>query len=164
MRVYVIAAAFLFLGACARADRAPGPAATARPLLIEGKGVTMPLEDAVRQIAFRSFVPTSALAAVAVIPPLGNADTHENRGIAFEYAAGGGAMLLLSQWPAQDFGLVVGPADLNARRCSPVRYAADAVIWSTRSALVMTLQPDGKVSPGRVAAEARRLLARGACG
>ena len=122
----------------------------------------MRLEDAVRRIGFRAFVPSAQLAAIAVIPPLGGDDTRQDRGIAFEYDAEGDA-LLLSQWPEQHFQIVVGKNDLTRLTCAPVPFKADGFIWTTHSALVMTLQPDGKVAPTRVAREARRLIASGAC-
>ncbi|MGZ3496925.1 MAG: hypothetical protein ACXWNK_10255 [Vulcanimicrobiaceae bacterium] len=164
MRIITVAATLVLsaaLGACSKAP-APEPASSAPRLMIEDRGVTMRLEDAVRNIGFRAFVPSAQPAAIAVIPPLGGADTRENRGIAFEYDAGGDA-LLLSQWPEQRFQIAVGHDDLTQLICAPVPFKADGFIWTTHSALVMTLQPDGKVASARVAKEARRLIASGAC-
>lgn len=149
------------LGACSKTP-APEPSSSPPRLLIEDRGVTMRLEDAVRNIGFRAFIPSAQLAAVAVIPPLGGEDTREDRGIAFEYDAGGDA-LLLSQWPKQRFQIAVGDNDLTRFVCVPVPFKTDAFIWTTHSALVMTLMPDGKVAPARVEREARRLIASGAC-
>jgi hypothetical protein len=122
----------------------------------------MPLDRAVRQIAFRPVFPAAKLIAIAAIPGLGNDDSRRTHGIAFEYARRGDA-LLLSEWPVQQFRIVVGPQDLNATPCRPQAFKADGYIWTTRKGLVMTLQPDGDVPPVRVETEARRLAAGGAC-
>ena len=44
-----------------------------------------------------------------------------------------------------------------------VLFTKDGVAWTTKTKLAMTLQPDGNVNPKDVDAEARRLIAQGAC-
>lgn len=162
--VMVIASA-LILAACsgggpgAHASSAPSPNAVAT-LLIESKGVTMPLNIAARTLAFAPYFPDGKIVQAAVIPPL-NVDQQKNHGIAIEYVAQGAAFVL-SQWPRAGFD--VPPAAMSAETCTPVPYKTDGVVWSTRNEVVMTLQPDGHVPPSRVVREARRLLQRGACG
>ncbi len=162
MRIARLALLLTSVSLAACAQQRPAATATAAPLLIESRGVTMPLQDAVRKIAFRPFVPAAQLAAVAVIPPLGGEDTRDHRGIAMEYVSNG-SELLLSQWPRQGFAIAVGGADLSRTTCSPVPFMAGGLMWTTRAAVVMTLQPDGELAPQRVATEARRLIAGGAC-
>jgi hypothetical protein len=149
----------LCVSACAGArapsetKNAPTPAAT---LLIQARGVNVPLTEAVKQIAFRPMLPGMQIASVALIPPLGGTDSIRSHGIAMEYANSGDA-LLLSEWPGLAFDVTRGP-------CAPVAYRRDAYIWTTRNGLVMTLQPDGAVSPSHVLREVRRLLRAGGCG
>lgn len=148
--------AVLCLSACAphesSAQNTPAPAATP---LIDARGVSMPLRDAVKQIAFRPLLPGSQIVSVALIPPLGGTDSLRSHGVAIEYANAGDA-LLLSEWPRMGFDITRSP-------CAPVAYRSDAFIWTTRNGLVMTLQPDGSVTPARVLREVRRLLQTGAC-
>jgi hypothetical protein len=143
----------------AHAKTAPQPAAT---MLIEGRGVTVPLTEAVHQISFRPFIPSAQIAAIALIPPLGGEDRRETHGLAIEYARRGNA-LLLSQWPRAGFDIAVNGADIIRRPCAPVAFKTDGLIWATRNGLVMTLQPDGAVSPALVEREAHRLISAGAC-
>ena len=152
------------LGGCAHNPPA-GQAASASvpPMLIDSRGVTMPLEQAVTKIAYRPYIPNVQVLKIALIPPLGGTDTPEHRGIALEYAAGTNAMLL-SEWPSQHFPVTFDGVDIGLRPCTPERFDRASVAWSSRGGLVMTLQPDGPVPPAAVAAEARRLLANGACG
>src|SRR5579872_5464754 len=93
------------LAACANHDAPATAAASAPPLLIDARGKMMPLEAAVRQIAFRPFLPSAQILAFAVIPPLGGGDTVQHRGLGIEYVADGSAVLL-SQWPRQNFDLL----------------------------------------------------------
>lgn len=122
----------------------------------------MPLQNAVREIAFRPYVPSGTLLEVAVIPPLGGKDARESRGIAMEYAGVNEAMLL-SQWPRRGFDVAVGGIDLTGRPCAPVAYKNDALLWTNRHGRVVTLQPDGIVPRAGMEREARRLIAAGAC-
>lgn len=146
-------------GSGSHAAQTPNPIST---LLIESKGVTMPLQLAVHTLAFRPFIPGSQIVQVAVIPPL-NVDRQKDHGLAIEYAAGGSA-LLLSQWPRASFRVAAeGDGGVAGRPCSPAAYDADGLIWTTRNGLVMTLQPDGTVPASHLASEARRLLEAGAC-
>ena len=122
----------------------------------------MPLEQAVTKISYRSYMPNVQVLKVALIPPLGGQDTPANRGIALEYAAGKNAMLL-SQWPSQHFPVVFNGVDIVLHPCTPEHFDASSVAWSSRSGLVMTLQPDGRLPVATVQAEAKRLLLAGAC-
>jgi hypothetical protein len=137
----------------------PQPAAT---LLIESRGVAVPLTKAVHEIAFRPFIPGAQIAEIALIPPLGGEDKRETHGLAIEYANRGNA-LLLSQWPRAGFHIAMNGADITQRPCAPVAFKTDGLIWTTRNGLVMTLQPDGAVSPALIEREAHRLIAAGAC-
>lgn len=113
----------------------------------------MPLQSALRKIGFRPFLPSSEIARIAVIPPLGGEDSRQNRGIAIEYRQGN-RRLLLSEWPRQRFA---------GTPCAVRAYKADGAIWITRAGLVMTLQPDGRVSTNRVFSEAGRLVKSAGC-
>jgi hypothetical protein len=130
----------------------PKPAAT---LLIDARGVGVPLRDAVKQIAFRPLIPGNQLVSIALIPPLGGTDGRESHGVAIEYASAGDA-LLLSEWPRLGF-------DVTGSPCAPVAYKSNAFVWTTRNGLVMTLQPDGAVPPSRITREVRRLMRAGGC-
>jgi hypothetical protein len=157
----------LFFTACAAKEHAAAPAASSSPSatptpLINARGVTMPLEKAVHEIAFRPFIPRAQISAFAAIPPLGGTDKRESHGLAIEYARDGHTMLL-SQWPRGNFEVAIGQRDITNRPCAPVAYSADGLLWTTRNGLVMTLQPDGTVAASSIALEARRLLHAGAC-
>lgn len=141
-------------------ERTPKPAPT---LVIEARGVTMSLAQAVRTARFTPFVPHATLAAAAVIPPLSDDERKRGPGIAMEYISEGHA-LLLSQWPREGLQIAVGADDLTSRPCAPVAYKPDGLLWTTRDGRVMTLQPDGTLEASRIAREARRLLRAGACG
>ena len=157
----------VFLTACAVKEphaaqsASPSPSAAPTPL-INARGVTMPLEKAVHEIAFRPFIPRAQISAFAAIPPLGGTDTRESHGLAIEYNRDGHT-LLLSQWPRGNFDIAIGGADATHRPCAPVAYSAGGLLWTTRNGLVMTLQPDGTVAASSLALEARRLLHAGAC-
>jgi hypothetical protein len=153
---------FLLLALCVSACAAPQGSAqvhdTPKPaatVLLDARGVRMPLQDAVKQIAFRPLIPPSQIVSVALIPPLGGTDRRESHGIAIEYASAGDA-LLLSEWPRLGFQVTRSP-------CAPVAYKTDAFVWTTRNGLVMTLQPDGTVAPSHVMREVRRLMRAAAC-
>jgi hypothetical protein len=157
MRRILIAAA-IALSACG-GQQHPTADATTPPLLIDARGTTMPLERVVTHIAFRPYVPAQAI-AFAVLPPLGDVDTNEHRGMGVEYQAGRNAMLL-SEWPKQGFTIQFGHSGLG--ECRPQHYSTTSVAWTTPGKLVMTLQPDGPVDATDVDREAQRLIAAGAC-
>lgn len=160
MRRILIAAA-IALSACGGGQQHAAAAdATVPPLLIDGRGTVMPLEQVVTHLAFRPYVPAQAI-AFAVLPPLGGADTNEHRGIAVEYQAGRNAMLL-SEWPKQGFIIQFGHGGALSE-CRPEHYSTTSVAWTTPGKLVMTVQPDGPVDETDVDREARRLIAAGAC-
>jgi hypothetical protein len=159
MRRFLIVAA-IALSACGGGGKHADSDGTPPPLLIDGRGTTMPLEKAVTHIAFRPYVPAQAI-AFAVLPPLGDLDTNEHRGIGVEYQAGRNAMLL-SEWPKQGFSIAFGHSGIVSD-CKPAHYSTTSVAWTTPGNLVMTLQPDGPVNASDVDREARRLIAAGAC-
>ncbi|HZT11986.1 MAG TPA: hypothetical protein VFA29_04260 [Candidatus Baltobacteraceae bacterium] len=136
--------------------RTPSPVGT---LLIDAKGVTMPVGLATRTLVFTPFFPPGQILQAAVIPPL-NVDQQRNHGLALEYTSRG-SVLLLSQWPRAGFS--IPPEALAAGPCVPVAYKKDGVLWSTRYNVVMTLQPDGRVPASRIRREAQALLGAGAC-
>ncbi|HVA27489.1 MAG TPA: hypothetical protein VNF68_04880 [Candidatus Baltobacteraceae bacterium] len=139
------------------------PTASLPPLLIDDRGISMPLEDAVTKIAYKPWIPPGQVLKYAVIAPLGGADTPANRGIAVEYEINGSAMLL-SEWPKQNFSLLfLRSVDIALQPCVIAHFKSDGVGWTTHGALAMTLQPDGSVTPKAVEAEAHRLIANGAC-
>ncbi len=147
---------------CAKKPDAVRAAASGPPMLIDDRGVTMPLEQAVTLARFRVFLPATDPLAVAVIPPLGGADNDDRRGSAFEYERAERA-LLLSEWPRRENRIAFGERDITTDPCVVVHYAPNAVAWTTHGGVVMTLQPDGSSSSSAIEAEARRLLAAGAC-
>ncbi len=154
----ILAAAAL----CACGAKHAEATASPPPLLIDGRGVTMPLEQAVTHIAFRPYLPSTQILAFAVLPPLGGLDTNANRGLGIEYLAGANA-LLLSEWPKQRFAIGFSRAQLALPACTPTHYSTQAVAWTTPGNLVMTLQPDGNVPAAVIDREARRLVRAGAC-
>jgi hypothetical protein len=163
-RALFLAALLLGVSACAhRAGTPAGPTdPPLRPLLIDGRGITMPLDKVVTKVDYRPWIPPGNVLAYAVIPPLGNDDTPQHRGVAVEYQSGDQAMLL-SEWPKQNFTLLFMRSDITFAPCMVVHYKADGVAWTTRGRLAMTLQPDGDVNSRAVDAEAQRLIAAGAC-
>ena len=111
----------------ARAGSAKSQAAesvTPPPLLIDGRGTTMPLEQVVTHLAFRPYLPRAQTLAYAVLPPLGDLDTDSHRGIGIEYEAGHEA-LLLSEWPKQRFTIAFGHGEpavkIASRRTTATR-------------------------------------------
>jgi len=152
----------LALVACGHKGQTVSSASLA-PMLIDDRGISMPLEDAVTKISYRPWVPPRQILKYAVIPPLGGDDTPANRGVAIEYQSNG-AMWLLSEWPKQNFILLFLKAqDITAKPCQIAHYKIDGVAWTTHGALAMTLQPDGSATSKAVEAEAKRLLADGGC-
>jgi hypothetical protein len=133
------------------------------PMLIDDRGVVMPLDTAMTKISYRPWIPPRQVVKFAVIPPLGDLDTPDHRGIAMEYQAGK-ALMLLSEWPKQNFTLLfLHDQDISLTPCTIAHYKTDGVAWTTNGKLAMTLQPDGNVNPKDVDAEARRLIAAGGC-
>jgi hypothetical protein len=166
LRRFALLAAALLCAACAgkaaeHASTDPSP----RPkMLIASRGTVMPLADAVKTVDFVPFIPRAQIVAVAVVPPLSDAQGRRAiPGIAFEYENGGDA-LLLTQWVRGGLTMRVGGEDLTTRPCAPVAYQAEGLLWTTRNGRVMTLQPDGSVLNTRIAREVDRLLRAGACG
>ncbi len=156
------AGSFLSGVACSRQPADRKLPQTEPTMLILNRGVDMPLESVVPKISFRPFLPAAQIARIAVIPPLGGEDARQNRGIAVEYSVGG-ERLLLSEWPRQNFALIVGESDLGATPCAVRAYKADGAIWLSRTGLVMTLQPDGKTNPENVFRLANGLAKKDGC-
>ena len=154
----------LLLFALAGCHKGPPPPPPLPPLMIDDRGVVLPLADAVTKIAYRPWIPPGVqVLKYAVIPPLGGDDTPQNRGIAIEYENNKVAWLL-SEWPKQNFTLLfLKSQDITFAPCGIAHYKPDGVAWTTRGKLAMTLQPDGNVTGAAVEAEARRLIAAGAC-
>ena len=162
IRVFVCALLATLAG-CGHPAKATPLQASLPPLLIDERGVAMPLEQVVTKIAYRPWVPPRQALKFAVIPPLGDEDTAEHRGVAVEYVAGRQPMLL-SEWPKQNFTLLfLHNQDIALKPCTVVHYKADGVAWTSRRNLAMTLQPDGTSDPKNVEIEAGRLIAAGAC-
>lgn len=163
MKRFVLGAAMIALfAACAKHDAA-ATAPSTPPLMIDDRGMVMPLEQAVTKISYRPWVPPGQVLKFAVIPPLGGLDTPENRGIAAEYQ-NGDKMWLLSEWPKQGFQLAfLHGQDITFTTCQLANWKTDGVAWTTKGKLAMTLQADGAASPKDVEIEAKRLQAAGAC-
>jgi len=152
-----------FLCACAHKSGDTAAQASLPPMLIDDRGVVMPLEQAVTKIDYKPWIPPRQILKYAVIPPLGDLDTPDHRGIAIEYQ-NGNQSFLLSEWPKQNFTLLfLHGEDITLTPCKIAHYKADGAAWTTKSKLAMTLQPDGNVSPKQIDAEAQRLIASGAC-
>jgi hypothetical protein len=160
----VLACAFALAATACAHKSGEAPAQTSLPpMLIDDRGVVMPLEEAVTKISYKPWIPRRQILKYAVIPPLGDLDTPEHRGFAIEYQFNNQAMLL-SQWPKQNFTLLfLHGEDITLTPCRIAHYKTDGVAWTTKAKLAMTLQPDGNVSPKDVDAEAQRLIASGAC-
>ena len=155
-----IALSLVLFAACAR--HADAPKATPPPMLIDDRGTSMPLEQAITHVVFRPFIPAEQILGYAVLPPLGDLDTDAHRGLGIEYVSNNRAMLL-SQWPKQDFVIAFARSMGEIGPCTLGHYKVDGAAWLTSSNVVMTLQPDGSVSPTVVDDEARRLMRAGAC-
>lgn len=164
LRVFCTYASIVMLAACSHASKPAAPPPSLPPLLIDDRGITMPLEQVVTKISYRAWIPPRQALEFAVIPPLGDQDTPSHRGVAVEYVAPGHQPMLLSEWPKQNFTLLfLHNQDISVQPCTIAHYKADGVAWTSRGKLAMTLQPDGAADPKAVEAEARRLLAAGAC-
>ena len=162
-RLAISAFALFAFAACGHKDAQPAPTPTPPPMMIDDRGMVMPLEQAVTKISYKPWIPPGQIQKLAVIPPLGNLDTPANRGIAFEYQ-NGSVLWLLSEWPKQGFALVfLRGTDISFSACQLGRFKADGVAWTTKGKLAMTLQPDGAAPPSDVDKEAKRLQAAGAC-
>ncbi len=132
-------------------------------MLIDARGVVMPQDQAASEISYKPWIPPRKILKFAVIPPLGDLDTPDHRGIAIEYQEPSSAMLL-SEWPKQHFTLLFQHGeDITSTPCMVVHYKSDGVAWTTRGKLAMTLQPDGNVNPKEIDREAQRLIAAGGC-
>jgi len=167
-RLRSLFACALLVSVAVACHRGAGPGGSAQPsplpsMLIDDRGIVMPLTEAVTKIDYRPWIPPRSIYKYAVIPPLGDLDTPDHRGIAIEYAYGKTGMLL-SEWPKQNFTLLfLHGDDITFTPCKIAHYKADGVAWTTRGKLAMTLQPDGSVDPRAVDTEARALIAAGAC-
>ena len=164
----LIACALLLspLAACHHAATVGASAAAGPPLpamLIDDRGIVMPLEEAMTKISYKPWIPPRNILKQAVIPPLGDLDTPDHRGIAFEYRLGVTNMLL-SEWPKQNFTLLfLHGDDITDTPCHIAHYKTDGVAWTTNGKLAMTLQPDGNADSRAVDSEARALIAAGGC-
>jgi hypothetical protein len=166
MRSYLLPALLALLvvpAACGGGQKAAEAQPTLPPMLIDDRGTTMPLDKAIGLIAYKPWIPPGQVLKYAIIPPLGGEDTPQNDGFAVEYMSGSHAMLL-SEWPKQNFTLTFMKAqDITFTPCTIVHYKSDGVAWTTGGKLAMTLQPDGTLAPRDIEAEAKRLIAAGAC-
>ena len=161
--VAVCALSLAFTACMHKGGGAAEPQVSYGPMLIDDRGIVMPLDQAVTKISYKPWIPKRNIYKYAVIPPLGDLDTPDHRGIAIEYQYGNQGMLL-SEWPKQNFTLLfLHGQDITNTPCKIAHYKADGVAWTTKSKLAMTLQPDGNVSPKDVDAEAQRLIASGGC-
>ena len=161
-RFALVALALFAFAACGHKNSAPPPT-PAPPMMIDDRGIVMPLEQVVTKISYKPWIPPGQVLKFAVIPPLGGDDTPANRGVAAEYQ-NGAFMWLLSEWPKQGFALVfLRGKDITIDNCQLGRFKADGVAWTTKGKLAMTLQPDGSAPPNEVDKEAKRLMAAGAC-
>jgi hypothetical protein len=165
LRLVLACALALAATACAHKSDDVSARASLPPMLIDDRGIVMPLEDALTKhlISYKPWIPPRQILKFAVIPPLGDLDTPDHRGIAIEYQFKNQAMLL-SEWPKQNFTLLfLHGEDITLTPCKVAHYKADGAAWTTKTKLAMTLQPDGNVSSKDVDAEAQRLIASGAC-
>jgi hypothetical protein len=164
LRLVFACALVLAATACGHKSGDAAPQSSLPPMLIDDRGVVMPLEEAVTKISYKPWIPQQRqILKYAVIPPLGDLDTPDHRGVAIEYQYKN-EDLLLSEWPKQNFTLLfLHGEDITLTPCKIAHYKADGAAWTTKSKLAMTLQPDGNVSPKEIDAEAQRLIASGAC-
>jgi hypothetical protein len=152
---YALAALLPLLCGCASGERDQKSEKTPPPLLAAQRGVVMPYARARSEISFKPMIPSAQIIAVAALPGLGHDDAPRTRGIAFEYARKGRAMLL-SEWPRQNFHI--------GNVCRPAPFTDGALMWATRkTSLVMTLQTDGPADQSVLNDEARRLTVSAAC-
>ncbi len=164
----MVARVFAVLGlavlvACGARQPAPSPTPSATPMLIDDRGVTMPLTKVMTQTRLHPFLPVATHQVYAVIPPLGGRDTRATRGIAIEYDGYHGSRVLLSEWPAQTFSIRFGTHNVSGNPCSLVEYDPGRFAFSTRQGLVATVQGDGGSRRADVKASAEAAMAR-VCG
>ena len=164
----MVARVFAVLGlavlvACGARQPAPSPTPSATPMLIDDRGVTMPLTKVMSQTRLRPFLPLATHQVYAVLPPLGGPDKPSTRGIAIEYDGHHGAHVLLSEWPAQTFAIRFGTHDVSGNPCSLVEYDPGRFVFSTHQGLIATVQGDGGSSRADVKASAEAAMAR-VCG
>ena len=153
------------VAACTSSAPPPPQPSPTPGLLIEKRGVVMTPAQARQSIGFVPVVPPGTVIATAVIPPLGAVRNRSTNGLAMEYRHGG-AVLVLSQWPRAGFTISAGDSDVTHSPCAPIVLSAPAgssYLWTNRSGLVLTLQPDGAASGSLLASEVRRLLAVSRC-
>lgn len=146
------------LAGCAHQKAAQPKAASTPTLLIEARGITMRLSQAVRKISFRPILPSRQILAFAVIPPLGGNDTPQTRGFAAEYLHHGAAVLI-SEWPKQSFRITFGKVDITEKPCVQVEYARGQYAFTNKRGLLATVQGDAGVSPAAVHRAASAALA-----
>ncbi|HUY11915.1 MAG TPA: hypothetical protein VMV73_06605 [Candidatus Dormibacteraeota bacterium] len=159
-----LAALALCLAAgCAGHHPSPGASPSALPLLLDDRGIIMPLAKAERSISLRPFLPVKTPLAYAALPGLGGPDIPTTRGIGIEYLTSAGARVILSQWPKQHFTLNFITRDITMTPCLPVLFMHTNLAWTTKRGSLMTLIPDGNMSAKSLLSEARRLLSHGAC-
>ena len=151
----------LSLTACG--GKAPEEQHEPAALLLDARGIIMPLAKAEKNVALRPFLPVRKPLAFAVIPPLGGPDLPSTRGIGIEYATPNGDRFVLSQWPKQNYDLNFILRNITSTPCVPVRFMQTNLAWTTKRGLLMTLLPDGTLSGSVLAREAQRLLRHGAC-
>ncbi len=161
-RVFAVLA-FAVLVACGARQPAPSPTPSATPMLIEDRGVTMPLAKVMTQTRLHPFLPLAEHQVYAVLPPLGGPDKPSTRGIAIEYDGQHGAHVLLSEWPTQTFAIRFGTHNVSGNPCSLVEYDSGKFVFSTHQGLIATIQGDGGSSRADVKASAEAAMAR-VCG
>jgi hypothetical protein len=166
MRPYLKAMLLVLLAAAAACGhKAADTAPSLPPLLIDDRGISMPLEKLMPKLNYRPWIPPGQVLKYAGIPPLGGAiETPDNDGFAVEYVTPDNHPMLLSEWPKQNFQLqFLHHEDITFTPCHVVFYKSDGVAWTTHGKLAMTLQPDGSMRAKDVEKEANRLIAVGAC-
>ena len=151
------------LAACGSKQPAAQPTPTPKPLLIDDRGIVMPLDKVMRQVAFRPYLPMQGRQVFAALPPLGGADTRATRGLGVEYSGKNGAQVVRSEWPAQSFTIRFGKHDLSASPCTLAEYDPGKFAFTTKTNLVETVQGDTGSSRADVQASAQEALVQ-ACG
>jgi hypothetical protein len=124
------------------------------------------------RITFHPFVPTPNYSQVGLMPAFhgDDKDHPENRGIGYEYTAGG-QTYLLREWPLAGGSLDRYPAMKPEGMCKTGRSAlgppenSRSIAWTT-STLAFALQADalgGSTNVPALHREWARLIKRGAC-
>ena len=147
VRSDAIVAAIIASSAPDFAEGFPGFTATDKPL-IEQRGLPMSEQEARERITFHPFVPTPNYAEVALLPALhgDDKDNPENRGIGYEYVAGGQAYIL-REWPLAGASFDRYPSIPPVGTCSTGHFTEGtvkhirAIAWTTGT-LGFALQPD----------------------